>query len=177
MPCSCEVSNPGLSIIRRTPYGLTYRIATYSCCDGCNFFIPFKPRHTLRAVLFPAAPVYGRPTDCLSIIIIIIIIIIIMSRSSASRYSYNAASCTVWGSNPCTGKRFSIYPKRSYRLCPPGSYPVGTGILSLGLSDRGVKLSTHLHPVSRLGISGAKLLLPRMPSGFEQGKHYYYYYF
>ena len=40
--CSCEGSNSGLSTIRLTPYGLTYRNATYSCCDGCNFLTPFK---------------------------------------------------------------------------------------------------------------------------------------
>ena len=63
--------------------------------------------------------------------------------------------------------------------CPLGAHPtshsVGTGVLSGGKSGRGVKLTTHLHPVPRLRTRGViRLLLPNMPSLCGQGKLRYW---
>ena len=42
----------------------------------------------------------------------------------------------------------------------PASYSIGAGLLSRGLRDRGVKLTTNLHVGPRLIMSGAVLPLP-----------------
>lgn len=65
----------------------------------------------------------------------------------------------VWGSNPRRGKRFFISPKRPDWLCgPPGL--LFSRVLSWGWSSWDMKLSTHLHLVLTLRMSGALLLLP-----------------
>jgi len=45
----------------------------------------------------------------------------------------------------------------------------GTGILSRRYSGRDVRLTTHLHLVLRLRMSGAMPLLPCMPSWLRKG--------
>ena len=42
----------------------------------------------------------------------------------------------------------------------PALYSMGSGVLSRGYSGRGVKLTTHLHLVPRLRMSGAIPLIP-----------------
>ena len=51
----------------------------------------------------------------------------------------------------------------------PASYSSATGVLSRGL---GVKLSTHFHHMTRLGISGIIPLFPYMISCVGHGKLY-----
>ena len=48
---------------------------------------------------------------------------------------------------------------------------MGNGILSRKQSGRAVKLNTHLHLVPRIGISGAKFILPRMLTWLGLGKY------
>ena len=57
----------------------------------------------------------------------------------------------------------------------PVSYSMRTGVPSWGLSDGGVKLSTHLHLVSRLVMNGAMPLLPLY--GVDKEKPYRYLFF
>ena len=69
---------------------------------------------------------------------------------------------TVCGRNPGRGKTFSLlHDMQTGSEAHPASYSVGiTRVLSQGLSRWGVKLTTHLHLVLRLRISGAIPLLP-----------------
>jgi hypothetical protein len=52
----------------------------------------------------------------------------------------------------------------------PASCKMGTVFLSRRYSGQGVKLTTHLHPVPRLGMSGAVGLLPPCDLRREEGK-------
>ena len=62
------------------------------------------------------------------------------------------------------GSLLGIHPilKRSERMWgPSASYLVGSGgISSMGVKRLGMKLTTYLHPVLRLRMSGAVPLLP-----------------
>jgi hypothetical protein len=42
----------------------------------------------------------------------------------------------------------------------PASYSISTGVIPRGQSNRGMKLTTHLHPLPRLGIRAATPLHP-----------------
>ena len=54
------------------------------------------------------------------------------------------------------------------------SCSVGTGFLSQGQSGRGVKLTTHVHLVAKLRMSGGVPLVPYTPSWRGQGQIYIY---
>ena len=68
---------------------------------------------------------------------------------------------TVQDTNPGNGRTFSLLQNvQTVFGSPQASYWVGTGNLSLGYSGWVTRLTTHLHLVLRLGMSGAMLLLP-----------------
>jgi hypothetical protein len=79
---------------------------------------------------------------------------------------YNGIHPTGWmigDSRPGRGWEFSSSPSRPDRLLGPPSLLSNRyqGLFSWGLSGRGVKLTTHLHPVPRLRTHGAILPLPQ----------------
>jgi hypothetical protein len=72
----------------------------------------------------------------------------------------------IWARVPVEDKFFSLHNVHIT------SYSMGTGVLARGQSGRSVKLTTHLHLVPILRISGAILLLPYMSSWHGHRKPY-----
>jgi hypothetical protein len=78
-----------------------------------------------------------------------------------SRYRDYATGLTCGVEVPAGGKRFLSFPKYVIGFgVHPASYSIGAGLLSRGLRDRSVKLTTNLHVGPRLRMSGVVLPLP-----------------
>jgi hypothetical protein len=72
-----------------------------------------------------------------------------------------ATGWTVQDSNLTSSKRYSkLQNVQTGSTVHPASCSMGTAVLSWGLNGQGVKLTTHLHLVTRLRMSGAIPLLP-----------------
>jgi hypothetical protein len=94
-------------------------------------------------------------------LLIIIIRTCVGNMRFPSQYSDCSKGGTIQGSNPGNSKGFFFSPKHSDRLWGlPAYHPKGTAVQSWDTSGRGVKLTTHLHLVPRLRVSGAIPLLP-----------------
>jgi hypothetical protein len=65
---------------------------------------------------------------------------------------------------PAGAGNFSLHRVQNGSGAQPASYPMGTGALSLRLSGRGVKLSTHLYLVPMLRVRGAVPPFSHTPS-------------
>ena len=76
--------------------------------------------------------------------------------------SVSVVTCwTIWDSNSGRGRRFSAHLNvRTSSGTGQASYAMGTRVVSRGQSNRGVKLSTRLHLMPRLEMSGTTLQLP-----------------
>jgi hypothetical protein len=84
-------------------------------------------------------------------------------KSNATRMLFWRHKCNLFSYNLFTPEQ----PDRPWR--PLSLQPNGYTALWPRVSDRDVKLATHLHIMHRLKISGAMTLLPRIPSCCERG--------
>jgi len=78
-----------------------------------------------------------------------------------SQYNDYATGWTIWGSDPGRGKSATNFPKHSDQIWDQlASYSRVLGALSLGQCGRCLGLTSHLHPLPRLRMSGAIQPLP-----------------
>ena len=86
-------------------------------------------------------------------------VLLCYSEWSIRQEDWDRAGWDVRGSNPGWDFLFSKTIQTGSGVYP-ASYPVRTCVLSRGQSDRGVKLTTHIHLGRRLRMSGAVRLSP-----------------
>jgi len=109
----------------------------------------------------------------------LLLLLLLQEPGQHISYSAYATNCTVWGTNPGKGKRFSILLNRPDRIKgPPSPLSTCTGVPSRGQSGWGVTMTTHLHLEPKLRMSGPTLLLHiRLHDVGRDFAYYYYYYY